>query len=106
MDLRNATIAPAPETGAIGRKAAQMIREEVEKRTQLRLPVGAGGSPEIVLRRRSGPPDGFVVRTNGTEVAIEGNHERGVIFGAGYFLRQAVMDRGRLEIADDLVLLC
>ena len=37
MDLRNATLAPSPDSGAIGRKAAEMIREEVEKRTQLRV---------------------------------------------------------------------
>ena len=102
MDLRNATIAPLPETGAIGRKAAQMIREEVEKRTQLRLPVGDGSGLKITLGERSGPAEGFVLRTGADGVTIEGHDDRGVLFGAGYFLRRALMSRQRLEIADGL----
>jgi len=102
MDLRHATIAPAAGTGAIGRKAAQMIREEVEKRTQLRLPVGAASGLKITLTRRSGPAEGFVLRTGADGVTIEGNDDRGVLFGAGFFLRRAFMARQRLEIQDGL----
>ena len=102
MDLRNATIALAPDTGAIGPRAAQMIREEVEKRTQLRLPVGSGSGVKITLAKRSGPAEGFVLRTSADGVTIEGNDDRGVVFGAGCFLRRALMARQRLEIADGL----
>jgi hypothetical protein len=102
MDLRNATLGPSPDSGAIGRKAAEMIRKEVEKRTQLRVPVGAGPGLKITLSKRSGPPEGFLLRTGADGVTIEGNDDRGVVFGAGYFLRRALMARQRLEIADGL----
>ncbi len=108
LDLRTADILPAPETGAMGRRAAQVIAEEITKRTQLRLPIaGTAGSANtsrlrILIRRRSGPPEGFHVQTNPTGVVIEGDDDRGVLFGAGYFLRRALMQRQRLEIPDNL----
>jgi hypothetical protein len=102
MDLRNAIIVPGSSTGAIGRKAAQILHEEIETRTQLRLPVGGSGQIRIVLEERSGPREGFTLRTGPGGVLIQGNDDRGVLFGAGYFLRRAWMSRQRLEIADGL----
>jgi hypothetical protein len=102
MDLRNATIDPGSDTGAIGRKAAQMLHEEIEKRTQLRLPVGGSGQIRIVLEKRSGPHEGFTLRTAAGGVVVQGNDDRGVMFGAGYLLRRALMSRQRLEIEDGL----
>jgi hypothetical protein len=102
MDLRNAIIVPASDTGAIGRKTAQMLHEEIEKRTQLRLPVGGSGQTRIVLEKRSGPSEGFTLRTGNGGVIVQGNDDRGVMFGAGYFLRRALMGRQRLEIEGGL----
>jgi hypothetical protein len=82
-----------------------MISEEVEKRTQLRAQSGSGGV-NITIVKGSGPAagskDGYTVTTSSTGVSIKGNDDRGVIFGAGYFLRQALMSRQRFEIADGL----
>ena len=103
LDLRQAALRPRPDTGAIGKKAAEMIAQELEKRTQFRLllnPEGAG--PAITLEKGSGPADGFTVTTAANAVTIRGNDDRGIIFGAGYFLRQATMSRQRFEIADGL----
>jgi len=79
-----------------------MIAQEIEKRTQLRLP-RAAGSPFIRIERaHTGPAEGFTLRTSPAAVTITGNDDRGVIFGAGYFLRQLAMSRQHLEIADGL----
>jgi hypothetical protein len=103
LDLRQATIRLRPEATPIERKAAEMVAQEVEKRTQLRLVTTAGTSgPTISIGRRSGPADGFAFSTSANGVSILGNDDRGVIFGAGYFLRQLRMSRQRLEIAERL----
>jgi hypothetical protein len=78
-----------------------MIAQEVEKRTQLRL--SATGSPTIRISLASaGPAEGFALTTSAAGVTITGNDERGVIFGAGWFLRQLTMSRQHLEIDDGL----
>ncbi|MDQ1471913.1 MAG: hypothetical protein QOJ99_3393 [Bryobacterales bacterium] len=103
LDLKHAAVQLSPNPNAIEKKAATMIAEEVEKRTQLRLLLNSGdGAPVIRISRGSGPADGFTVTTSGSTVSIRGNDDRGVIFGAGYFLRQAHMSRQRFEIADNL----
>ncbi|HXJ40936.1 MAG TPA: glycoside hydrolase family 20 zincin-like fold domain-containing protein [Bryobacteraceae bacterium] len=104
LDLRTATIQLRPNAPAIEKKAAQMIAEEVEKRTQLRLPTGAGAGagPIVSITRGAGPADGYTVTSSPKGVTISGNDDRGVIFGAGFFLRQARMARQQLEIADGL----
>src|SRR6185437_13856463 len=103
------------------RKAAQMLAEEIEKRTQLRLPVrtGAVQGPAFVLGRVgqmpsaaaewTGAPDkpeGFSLRssTGGAPpvAAVTGYDGRGVVFGTGYLLRHLEMGRQRLELASGL----
>jgi hypothetical protein len=103
LDLKRAVVQLSPNPGAIEKKAQTMIAEEVEKRTQFRLLLNsADGAPVIRISRGSGPPDGFTMTTAGSMVTIRGNDDRGVIFGAGYFLRQAHMSRQSFEIADGL----
>jgi hypothetical protein len=92
------------------RKAAAMLSEEIEKRTQLRLPVRAerGGGPVFLLGRADqlkhaagNKAEGFSVisSTTGTPtVTVTGYDDRAVVFGAGYVLRHLYMDRQRLEI--------
>jgi hypothetical protein len=99
LDLKHFTVALPPNPNALERKAAQMIAEEVEKRTQLRP---APGATAIRIGKGSGPADGYTVTTTSTGVTIRGNDDRGVIFGAGYFLRQASMSKQRFDIADGL----
>ena len=78
-----------------------MIAQEIEKRTQLRLNRNVG-VPVIEIERASGPAEGFTLTVAANAVSIKGNDDRGVIFGAGYFLRQLNMSRQHLEIADAL----
>ena len=113
LDLRNAVIvvrsdAPSPE-----KKAAQMLAEEITKRTQLRLEVrnaAPSGVPAIVLGTavelksltNSLPaaaegPDGYRVAVVGNQVMVAGNDARGTLFGVGYLLRHMHMLRQTLE---------
>jgi hypothetical protein len=104
LDLRQATLRLRPGAAPVEKKAAQMIAEEIEKRTQVRLALNPSGSaaPVIDIGRGAGPADGFTLTVAANTVSIQGNDDRGVIFGAGYFLRQLDMSRGRLEIAAGL----
>ncbi len=103
------------------RKAAAMLSEEIEKRTQLRLKVQtqAAEGPAFVLGRidqiksvtpqLTGVPDkaeGFTVRSasDGSRplAVATGYDDRGVVFGTGYLLRQLRMGRQRLELEPGL----
>src|SRR5581483_8482447 len=119
LDLRNTVIfirsdAPSPE-----KKAAQMLHEEIAKRTQIRLEVASqppepsrpviamGTASELGNLSANLPPahpgaDGFRVKTAGNRVIVAGNDARGVLFGAGYLLRHMRMDRQILSVDDQL----
>ena len=124
-DLRQAVIVLPTGVAKPQQKAAQMLSEEIEKRTQLRLkivPQLPASGPAIVLGQigkiralrlesgrklpESGPADGFTVMSSGAGtrplVIVAGNDDRGVVFGAGYLLRNLHMGRQRLELGDDL----
>jgi hypothetical protein len=117
-DLRTAVIviprgAPSPE-----QKAAQMLTEEIARRTQIRLPVSdaaSSGRPMVALgtaaelgARAAGLPapvggaDGFRAKVSAAGVVIAGNDPRGTLFGAGWLLRHLRMDRQVLEADDNL----
>ncbi|MGD1072360.1 MAG: hypothetical protein ABSB15_19725 [Bryobacteraceae bacterium] len=103
LDLRHARIGAMPNSSAIENKAVEMIAQEIEKRTQLRLGLNADTSaPFIEIGRGSGPAEGFTLSVGANKVSIKGDDDRGVIFGAGYFLRRLDMSRQHLEIADGL----
>lgn len=124
LDLSNAVLV-SPASSAIPiQKASQMLREEVEKRTQLRLPgsnvlpstgttailVGTSEqvhrmAPDLArqLPASSQGSDGFSVAVIGATVVVAGNSDRAVVFGAGWLLRHMKMRRGKiLEVAGDL----
>lgn len=105
--LTNAVIVVDPAASKPQQKAAQMLSEEIAKRTQIRLKIAAqppAGVPSIQLRRvqGGGPADGFRVTVSDQGIAIEGNDDRGVVFGAGYLLRKLTMGRQRLEAGEDV----
>ncbi len=102
-------------------KAVQMLVEEVEKRAQIRWPVvhewPAAGTPVILIgqaaevaklggaRLPAGAAtgaEGFQIQTASAGaapvVAIRGHDDRGVLFGAGYLLRQLRMERGKIRL--------
>src|SRR5579884_1702200 len=109
-DFRNATIVIAPDASTPQKKAAQMLAEEVEKRTQLRLKIANAavpGQPAFILKRTNRTPaEGFTLASSSNGGAatatVSGNDDRGVVFGTGYLLRQLTMRRQQLELADGL----
>ena len=103
LDLANASIsAPAPLT-ARERKAVTMLIEEAEKRSQIRWPIRSGTrSPSIAISRGSGPAEGYTVRVRQGNVEVQGNDERGILFGIGYVLRQLQASRGAVSIPDSI----
>jgi len=110
LDFHNATIV-IPRAATVAEKtAARMLSEEITKRTQLRLSVSLSappGRPAIILQTGQQPaPENFSL-TSSPETArpvatVTGNDDRGVVFGAGYLLRQFRMSRQKLELAADL----
>lgn len=124
LDLKNAVIISSGSAAMPVQKASQMLHEEIEKRTELRLPTAhampAGGqtailigttaqvqsiAPEAARRLPAAPhdPDGFRIVASGNAVVVAGNSDRAVVFGAGYLLRHLTMRRGKvLELAGDL----
>jgi hypothetical protein len=106
LDFKNAVIV-LPEGATVPiHKSAQMLAEEIEKRTQLRLKTvtaDSGDGPALVLRLAAGgKPEGFgFVSSNPGErpvATVTGNDDRGFVFGTGYLLRQLHMSRQRLEL--------
>ena len=83
VDLRTAAVKCTPGDS----KAAAVLIEEVEKRTQIRWPLNAGGSPAIALERGSGPAEGYRIRVANGGVTVTGSDARGVLFGVGRLLR-------------------
>lgn len=101
LDFRNAVIVTGANPPARVKKVAAMLAEEVEKRTQLRLKTAAqavAGKPSIVLAKGSGTAEGFSVAASGQAATVSGNDDRGLVFGAGYLLRQFRMERQKLEL--------
>ncbi|MBL8230801.1 MAG: hypothetical protein JNL98_20070 [Bryobacterales bacterium] len=106
IDLREARISEAPGGSKLEQKALQILTEEIEKRTQIRLAAGApdGGKPVIrVARAAAGRlAEGYRLRTSPNEVLVEGNDARGVLFGVGHLLRLMKMSKGQITVADGI----
>ncbi|MBI5084656.1 MAG: hypothetical protein HZB13_08670 [Acidobacteria bacterium] len=105
IDLSKAVVLTPPALTAVEKKAAQVIVEEVEKRSRLRWTIAespAIGVPSITLRRTAarGPAEGYSIVTRGSAVEIAGNDERGTLFGAGRLLRELRMDRDTVSLPD------
>ncbi len=80
-----------------------MLRDEVQKRTQIQLPITPlAGSPAITISRGRGPAEGYSLRVAGSQASIVANDERGMLFGIGRLLREMHMRPGRITIARDL----
>jgi hypothetical protein len=104
--FENATVVAGWETRP-QLKAAQMLVEEIEKRTQLRLKVSYGGgevpgAPTIYLSVEKGAPESFRITSRESTVEVVGGDDRGLVFGTGYLLRQFHMSRQRLELDSNL----
>jgi hypothetical protein len=121
LDLSNAVVvAPASQSGP-QRQAVRMLVEEVERRTNLRWPVQVNrpedGKPVVIVGSGtsldafnvdmkkgpdgssiSGKAEGFRAWTDSSRrtVIIQGNDDRGVLFGIGRVLRELRMGQNRV----------
>jgi len=104
LDLSRASLTLAPQPSALERKAAQVLQEEIEKRSQIRLPIGGRATTAISLeiRRDATRPEGFTIATSPNVVSIIGNDGRGVLYGAGYLLRKLECERNSVVLPKEL----
>lgn len=128
LDLSKAVVVFPPESSAREKRAATMLVEEVEKRTQVRWPVqtswldsnqvviavgtraslktfGAEHLGESSAAAELSAAEGFqilIASAKGSPTTfIIGNDERGVLFGVGHLLRHLRMAPGSVAVADD-----
>jgi hypothetical protein len=126
IDLSKASVIALPDRGCISR-AADMLIEEVERRTQLcwqRGRIGhmgnaltiilgeredvdryvGGDGHELAVGRALPGAEGYRIQTIGTEsgpaILVAGTDARGVLFGVGRLLRLLRMERGRVELPE------
>jgi hypothetical protein len=103
--FENAVVVLASPATTPQKKAVQMLVEEIEKRTQLRLKVSTAApaaAPSIYIKVAAGKPESFTLTSTATSITIAGADDRGVVFGTGYLLRQFQMSRQRLELDSNL----
>ncbi len=130
LDLSKAVVVAPRALSARGRKAVQVLVEEVEKRTQIRWPVAEELTPEqssvvvvgswqalrdshsellgslVTASGRATAAESYRLRSagrsNGFSVLVEGADERGVLFGVGGLLRALRMSKGRVVLPGPL----
>ncbi len=127
VDLSSAVVVVSAGASATAKKAAQMLVEEIEKRTQVLLPTTPDWpktkSPVILLTEVATKSvqsarfaqalgdaptgkEGYRIRVlqddQGVAVAVVGNDARGVLFGVGRLLRSLAMSKGTLTISSEL----
>lgn len=103
IDLRSAVIHPTLDLSGPHRKAVDMLIEEIEKRTRIRLPLATttppANTPTIRITRRQGPAEGYrIAFSNPSTVTVEGNDARGVLFGIGHLMRAMRLDKDRITL--------
>ncbi len=104
-DLTQATVVLPANAHAVERKAALMLVEEVEKRSQVRWQIAEQAppaGPAVFFERGTGQAEGFTPRSTGPRVTVTGNDNRGSLFGAGLLLRELNFSRGHTELPSDL----
>ena len=124
IDLTNAPLVLPPGLTGPEKKAATMLVEEAEKRSQIRWPISdrlpEAGRPAVVLGQRAALVRSFptlaeklagegdrraegyqIISAPGT-VIVAGNDARGVLFGAGRLLRLLEFSRGGMALASDV----
>ena len=103
LDLTRAHVAAPAALSKQESKAIEMLRDEVEKRTLIRFPLGDGSEgPAITISRVHGVAEGYSLKANGGKVSLAANDARGMLFGVGRLLREMHMRRGRITISGDL----
>ncbi len=128
LDLSKAVVLIPKEASPRQKKAAQMLVEEVEKRTQIRWPIENQAKDQTVpiivpvteealaktdfgqslAKVKDWPAEGYSISVAANDkppmVLCMGNDERGLFFAVGRLLRELNMSQGRVTLADDLKL--
>jgi hypothetical protein len=106
LDLTGARIVPDPNLTSHEKKSIELFVHEVRTRTGLDWSAQdhPSGRAEILIRHAtsSGPAEGFRLRVTAKSVEIQGNDERGTLFGVGRLLRELRWGKMQAEIADGL----
>jgi hypothetical protein len=102
LDLSRAVVTTPASLSGQEKKAADLLVEEVEKRTSIRWPIepSATGVRIEVLSQNAGPPEGYRIEVGNDTVRVAGNDSRGVLFGVGRLLRELRMERGAASVPD------
>jgi len=102
LDLRQLSIVAPPET----RLAANLLIDEIESRTRLRLPLADSPAGSICLSiARQKPAEGFRIATYPGApclITLNGNDTRGILFAAGRLLRELAASPGALSLPEPL----
>ena len=103
LDLTHAHIVTDQTLTAHEKNAVDMLVDEVEKRTALHwTTAGSGASINIHHGSGTGPAEGFHLQTSAAGVVIQGNDERGTLFGIGRFLRELQWNHEQASITDGM----
>jgi hypothetical protein len=106
VNLLDAVVSGPANPSVVEQKAIRMLVEEIEKRTQIRLAVGAptAGRPAIRFERAPAgrPAEGYRIRVDGGNVVVEGTDARGILFGAGHLLRAMRLSKSGILLDSNL----
>ncbi|TVY11167.1 glycoside hydrolase family 20 zincin-like fold domain-containing protein [Paenibacillus cremeus] len=116
-DISSASIYISASMPARGRTAVNILVEEIEKRTGIRLPVldtpPADTRPVIAVHylteqgQNAPGPEGFRISTESRErftITVEGADDRGVLYGVGKLLRLMYMTESHLQAPSSISL--
>jgi hypothetical protein len=102
FDLKRCTVTLPSNATARMKKAATVLVEEVEKRTQISWLIAeetALGGVVVSLAIASGQPhETYSIRADRDRIAITGSDERGLLFGVGKLLRAMICERQSVTI--------
>lgn len=105
LDLTNATVAVHSRELPLVKKAANMLVEEVAKRTQIRWSIADRIETPVIIRLEvdSVQPHECEISTNSAQgplltVKVSSNNERGMLYAVGHLLRAMDMQKGKITL--------
>lgn len=106
LDLRSAVVLTPEKLPPRESKAVEMLLDEIEVRTQIRLPVvhsTPGANQAIIeISNGQGAAEGYRLCVEGNRVIVAGNDARGVLFGIGRLLRELRLARQHIDLPASL----
>jgi hypothetical protein len=99
LNLSSAHISAPSALSKTESKAIEMLRDEIERRTLIRLQSAPSSTgPAIAITRERGPAEGYTLKVDSGQVSLAANDARGLLFGIGRLLREMHMRRGAISI--------